>query len=203
MNKKNELLQQIEILKLRFVNNHNCDDSIVDDIMALNRLSLLNELSNNEIRYKYTDDEYGREAKKIHGFSPIKRAYDGDAGIDLPVILKEEHRKVGAMEVWPNEREMLHTGICMEFPIGYYGRIIHRSSTEKNHRLRVIEGVIDDYRGELLVQVHNTNSCKVSVYHGDRLSQLIIARTYPFVVNEAEELRPSVRGSKGFGSSGK
>lgn len=94
----------------------------------------------------------------------------------------------------------------MEFPIGYYGRIVHRSSTEKNHRLRVIEGIIDDYRGELYLQVHNTNSCKVSVYHGDRLGQLILARTYPFpiqAVEDNEELRPSKRGFNGFGSSGK
>lgn len=198
-----ELDDEINKLKLKFRNSHNMDASLVEDLLQINHLSYLKGIVINKIRYKYTEDEYGEEAKRIHQEIPIQRAYPGDAGIDLPTILSAADRKHGGLEIWPNEREMLHTGLYMEFPVGYYGRIIHRSSTEKKHRLRVIEGIIDDYRGEILIQVHNTNSCKVNVYHGDRLGQIILARTYPFPIEEAQELRPSSRGSNGFGSSGK
>jgi len=199
----NELSSEINRLKLKFQNTYGLDPEVVEDFLKINHLSYLKGIMNSKIKYKYLDNEFGKEAREIHKKSPLKRAYPGDAGIDLPVILSEAHRKHGGIEVWPNEREILHTGIYMEFPVGYYGRIIHRSSTEKNHRLRVIEGIIDDYRGEILVQVHNTNTCKVKVYHGDRLAQIILARTYPFPIEEAQELRPSARGSNGFGSSGK
>ena len=106
------------------------------------------------------------------------------------------------MQIWPGERVILHTGVVMEFPVGYWGRIIHRSSTERRSRLRIIEGVIDDYRGEILIQVHNGNSCHASVEHGHKLAQLIIHKTANFECEPADELRPSVRGAKGFGSSG-
>jgi len=199
----NDLKSQINMLKCKMENTYGINPNIVDDFLTLNHISYLKGIMDSKIRYKYLDDEFGREAREVHKKSPLRRAYPGDAGIDLPVILSESHLKHGGIEVWPNEREILHTGICMEFPVGYYGRIIHRSSTEKNHRLRVIEGIIDDYRGEILVQVHNTNTCKVKVYHGDRLAQIILARTYPFPIEETAELRPSARGNNGFGSSGK
>lgn len=163
------------------------------------------EITNNRIRYRYTDDEYGVAARRLHQeFGKLNRAYVGDAGIDLPIVLSEEQRKIGGgNDIWPGEREVLHTGIQMEFPVGYYARIVHRSSTEKKHRLRVIEGIIDDYRGEVLVQVHNPNTCQVKVHHGDRLGQLILSKTRPFEIEYSNDLRPSERGLNGFGSSGK
>lgn len=182
------------------IERYNTEDEFLNYIAQA-----VNTINNNKtIRYKYTDDQYGKSAKEIHANkNMLSRAYKGDAGIDLPIVLSDEDIKHGFKRIWPNEREMLHTGIIMEFPIGYYGRIIHRSSTEKTHRLRVIEGIIDDYRGEILVQVHNQNSSTVDVYHGDRLSQLILSKSFPFKLENATNLRPSTRGAKGFGSSGK
>lgn len=157
------------------------------------------------IRFKFTDDEYGEEAKKIYYEDPnyLKQAYPGDAGIDLHIMLSKEDRKLGKKVIWPGEREMLNTGIIMEYPHGFYGRIVHRSSTEKNHRLRIIEGIIDDYRGPILIQVHNGNQCQVEVQHGARLAQLIISKTVSFRTEFSKTLRESRRGAKGFGSSGK
>lgn len=190
-------------LGIKFKNRYNIDSGVVEDIIMLINLFSNSVNHDNKIKFKYTDDEYGEYAKKLHMESPLKRAYEGDAGIDLPIVLSADDQKHGHKKVWPNEREMLHTGIIMEFPIGYYGRIIHRSSTEKVHRLRVIEGVIDDYRGEILVQVHNQNTACVDVYHGARIGQLVLARTFPFEIIESDNLRPSQRGANGFGSSGK
>lgn len=161
--------------------------------------------SKEPIRYSFTDDEYGEAAKKLSQDMPnyLTHSYPGDAGIDLPIVLNEQDRNHTRKLIWPDERVMLHTGIIMEFPIGFWGRIIHRSSTEKQHRLRVIEGVIDDYRGEILIQVHNGNACQVEVYHGDRLAQLILAKTASFKCEYSNTLRPSKRSTSGFGSSGR
>jgi dUTP pyrophosphatase len=147
----------------------------------------------------YTTDEYGKAAKEL---GLIHHSYDRDAGIDLPTILTGEYR-VHGVTVYPGERQMLHTGICVAFPKGYWGRIIHRSSTEKKYRLRVIEGVIDDYRGELLVQVHNMNSFPIKIEHGQRIGQLIVLKTASFKCREVNALPPSERGANGFGSSGR
>jgi dUTP pyrophosphatase len=152
-----------------------------------------------QIRIKYTDDEFGEAAKKL----PLpKYAFKGDAGFDLPVVLEEEYRAHG-MEVYPDQRVMLHTGMIIEFPQKCWGRIIHRSSTEKKHRLRVIEGVIDDYRGEIICQVHNMNSYPIRIEHGQKIGQLILCDVRSFEIVVANELRPSARAARGFGSTGK
>lgn len=156
------------------------------------------EEENQAISYTYCDNEYG-EAARLIGLP--KRVYEGDAGVDLSIVLSADEREHGKT-IWPGERELLHTGLIAAFPRGYFGRIIHRSSTEKRSRLRIIEGTIDDYRGELMVQVHNGNQCRVQVQHGQRLAQLILCKAMPFPAEYRDELRPSDRKNRGFGSSG-
>lgn len=151
------------------------------------------------IRIKYTDDGYGEAAKE---FGLPQRAYDDDAGLDLVTVLDSDSRGHGCMRIHPDERICLHTGIVAEFPIGYWGMIIHRSSSERRFRLRVVEGVIDDYRNELLIQVHNMNTWPIDIEHGQKIAQLILFKTVNFKCEIAEALRPSKRGSNGFGSSG-
>jgi len=196
-------IDKINEIKLRFEHSYHLPTSIVDDILALNKMSDDIMFDKEKIKFKYVDDEYGAMAKEWHEkHHSLKRAYKGDAGIDLPIVLSEAEQEHGGLRIWSGDRISLHTGIIMEFPEGYWGRIIHRSSTEKDRRLRIIEGVIDDYRGEILVQVHNQNSDTVEVYHGDRIGQIIIAKSCPFTIEHSYTLRESHRGSKGFGSSG-
>lgn len=152
-----------------------------------------------DILVQYTDDEYGEESKRI---GLIKRAYVGDAGLDLPTILNKEERQNGFKRIWPYERVRLHTGIMVAFPNGYFGRIIHRSSTEYRYRLRVVEGTIDQYRNELLVCVHNDNPYPIDIQHGQRLAQLIVLKTASFGCREVNKLPSSERQANGFGSSG-
>lgn len=153
-----------------------------------------------KLRVKFTNDEYGEAAKEL---GLIKYSYPGDGGIDLPIVLSKEQRNGPGITIFPGDRILLHTGMIMEFPEGYCARIIHRSSTEKTHRLRVIEGLIDDYRGEILVQVHNMNSYPIVFQHGERAAQIILFKACSMTIEEADTLRPSKRGSKGFGSSGR
>lgn len=174
---------------------------IADKRDELKKLKYYND---NKIRFTYSNDEYGELAKELHQEIGVpKYAYPGDAGFDLPIVLSREDMKNGSQIIWPHERSILYTGMIFEFPIGYHGRIIHRSSCEKNYRLRVIEGTIDDYRGQVLIQVANQNSCQVVVRHGNRLAQMVILPNSGFDIEYSEELRPSKRSARGFGSSGK
>ena len=176
--------------------------SVEDMIDIVNSVNAANDQG--IIQFVYTDDEYGEAARELHKARKLGPTYPGDAGIDLPIVLSVEDRKHGKKVIWPGEREMLHTGIIMEFPPGYFGRIVHRSSTEKVFRLRVVEGIIDNgFRGPLKSHVYNGNTCQAEVYHGDRLAQLILAKTASFQCTEVDKLNPSSRDVSGWGSSGR
>lgn len=188
---------------IQFCASHGYGYLYKDEIKVFEILSKLWEEYQNLnkiIKIKFTEDEYGDEAKKL---GLPKYAYNDDAGFDLPTILlkKEQQQK---FRIFPGDKVMLHTGLKLEFPKGYWGRIIHRSSTEQRHRLRIIEGVIDEgYRGEMLVQVHNLNTFPLDIEHGQKLAQLILCQTCNFTIEETDKLSESARGSSGFGSSGK
>ncbi len=153
-----------------------------------------------KILVKYAENIFGKAAVEFG--LPKYTYFAEDAGIDLPVVLDEEHRESG-LTIYPGDRAMLHSGLLIEPPHGYWSRIIHRSSTEKRHRLRVIEGVIDaGYRNEIITQVHNSNSFPIVVKHGQRIAQLILCPLVCFQIELATELSKSARGKSGFGSSG-
>jgi dUTP pyrophosphatase len=187
-------------------NYNNADLTLYENLLITNRLNDLRKekyYEETKIKFTYSDDEYGEIAKELHKEIGIpKYAYPGDAGFDLPIVLSKDDMKNGSQIIWPNERGILHTGMIFEFPVGYHGRIIHRSSCEKNYRLRVIEGIIDDYRGQVLIQVANQNTCQVIVKHGNRLAQMVILPNSGFNIAYSDVLRVSKRNNSGFGSSG-
>ena len=151
-------------------------------------------------KIKFTEDEYGEECKIRFGL-PSYSYYGEDAGADLPVVLDREHRD--GFTIFPGDRAILHSGMIIELPKGYWCRIIHRSSTEKRHRLRVIEGVIDSgYRAEMLTQVHNSNTFPITIKHGQRIAQFIVNKLCFFKFVETNILSSSARDRHGFGSSG-
>lgn len=106
--------------------------------------------------------------------------------------------------IYPQERALVKTGIVLEIPDGYYGRIAPRSGLALKNGIDVMAGVIDsDYRGEIGVILYNTD--KTVPFHikiGDRIAQLIIEKYYNFDLEKAEDLNSSDRGSGGFGSTG-
>lgn len=130
-------------------------------------------------------------------------AKPGDAGADLFVVLPVEERETG-ITIFPGERKLLPTGIRVQLPRGYWARITHRSSTEKRHRLRVVEGTIDQgFRGDLFTQVSNDNTFPVHIEHGARIAQLILHPIIHGMFHEVDQLSASERGTSGFGSSGR
>ncbi len=105
----------------------------------------------------------------------------------------------------PGETAFVHTGIAVELPAGTVGLVYARSGLACKQDLAPANkvGVIDcDYRGEVLVALHNHGHETRSVERGDRIAQLVIAPYYTAAFAEAEELSETVRGAGGFGSTG-
>lgn len=110
-----------------------------------------------------------------------------------------------AVEIPAGETVVIHTGLAVEIPEGYCGLVYARSglATKKGLAPANKVGVIDaDYRGEVMVSLHNHTQQMQTVMPGERIAQLVIA---PFLKAEfeiAEELSDTSRGSGGFGSTG-
>ena len=122
------------------------------------------------------------------------------AGADLYACETED------ITIAPGETRLIHTGLSFEIPEGFGGFIYARSSLGTKRGLAPANkvGVIDaDYRGEVMVSLHNHSMEAQTVSPGERVAQLVIA---PFLKAEftvAEELSDTVRGAGGFGSTGK
>ena len=120
------------------------------------------------------------------------------AGADLYTI-------DGPVTVAPHTTTLLHTGLAVEIPEGYCGLIFARSGLASKRGLAPANkvGVIDaDYRGEVMVALHNHTDEPKTVEQGERIAQLAIL---PFLAAEyelADELSDTVRGEGGFGSTG-
>lgn len=124
------------------------------------------------------------------------RAHINDAGADL--------YSIEDIVIPPSSRATIKTGISIEIPTGFYGRVAPRSGLAAKYGIDILAGVVDStYRGEILVIMLNTdtsNSFKVSC--GDRIAQLIVQHHQNYYFIESEELSSTDRGSGGFGSSG-
>lgn len=101
---------------------------------------------------------------------------------------------------------LIHTGLALEIPEGYCGLIFARSGLATKRGLAPANkvGVIDaDYRGEIMVALHNHSDVPVTVEAGERVAQLAIVPFLKAEFCECDELSDTVRGAGGFGSTGK
>ena len=111
----------------------------------------------------------------------------------------------GDVVIEPGQTVLIHTGLAAEIPIGYAGLIYARSGLASKKGLAPANkvGVVDaDYRGEIMVALHNHSDAAASVTHGERIAQLVIAPFLAADFNEVDELNDTERGSGGFGSTG-
>ena len=121
------------------------------------------------------------------------------AGSDLYACLDED------VTIQPGETVLIKTGWAMEIPEGFAGLIYARSglATKKGLAPANKVGVVDaDYRGEIMVPLHNHSKVAAVIEHGERIAQMVIT---PFLTAEymiAEELDETLRGEGGFGSTG-
>ena len=131
-----------------------------------------------------------------HKLAPAKV---GDAGIDI--VASE------SVNIQANDTELVHTGLYVEIPEGYYIEVVGRSSLHKRG-IHVNKGIIDTgYRGEILVSMSNRNfwdideSDYLSVIKGDRIAQLIVKKKVEVKFEPVDKLEDSERGEDGFGST--
>lgn len=121
------------------------------------------------------------------------------AGADLYACIDE------SVKIDAGCTEFIHTGIAIELPQYTVGLIYARSGLACKKGLAPANkvGVIDcDYRGEIMVALHNHSSAQIIVESGERIAQMVIA---PYIYGEYEivdELSDTVRGCGGFGSTG-
>lgn len=103
------------------------------------------------------------------------------------------------------ETKFIHTGLAMEIPVGLVGLIYARSGMACKKGLAPANkvGVIDsDYRGEIIVALHNHSNNPVTVEKGDRVAQMVLTPYIFGAYTEVEELSDTIRGECGFGSTG-
>jgi len=123
------------------------------------------------------------------------RAHDTDAGLDF---FSDE-----SINIDPNHRCIVSTGISLAIPSFYYGKISDRSSMAVKG-IDVCAGIIDSgYRGEVKIVLHNSGSNSYKIEKGDKIAQMIITPVPSTIIQVVDELDETVRSVGGFGSSGK
>lgn len=121
------------------------------------------------------------------------------AGADLYACLPEP------VTIAPGETEKIPTGLAMEIPEGWAGLVYARSGLSCKQGLAPANkvGVVDsDYRGEIMVFLHNHGAEPRTVSSGDRIAQLVLAQCPQADFSPADDLSDTVRGGGGFGSTG-
>jgi len=132
------------------------------------------------------------------------RAHEDDAGYDL-YASPYEGFEAGSVPIIGNGNQTFHTGIAMEIPKGYVGLVFARSGigVKRGLKPRNCVGVIDsNYRGEIMVCLHNDTSATAYVEVGERIAQIVIVPYYKYELNLVDELSDTDRGENGWGSSG-
>lgn len=121
------------------------------------------------------------------------------AGYDLYAAVNYD------IEIQPHSTVKVDTGISIEIPEGYFGGIYARSGLATKQGLRPANciGVVDaDYRGPIIVALHNDTMYPQRIKAGERIAQLIIQPYLNVDFNVVDELTDTERGEGGFGSTG-
>lgn len=124
-------------------------------------------------------------------------AYSGDAGLDLS--------SCAPISLAPGERALVPTGLAVAIPPGYAGFVQPRSGLAASNGITIVNspGLIDSgYRGEIQVVLLNTDPERTfAAEAGERIAQLVVLPVPDLDVREVNDLSPSERGARGFGSS--
>lgn len=115
------------------------------------------------------------------------------ANVELPITLQ------------PLERYLVPTGLFIELPEGYEAQIRPRSGLALKQGITCLNspGTVDsDYRGELKVILINLSNTTQVINNGDRIAQMVIAKTAMAELFLVQQLNDTVRGDGGFGHTG-
>ncbi len=123
-------------------------------------------------------------------------SYPGDAAFDLTASEK--------ITLLPGERVQIKTGLKMEIPEGFVGFIWDKSGLSHKSGLKTLGGVVDSgYRGEVMVGIINLSKDSYIFERGNKVAQMCIQKKEVVNIVEVDEISDTVRGSGGFGSTGK
>ena len=141
------------------------------------------------------------QIKKLHENAKLPTYGSvGAAGADLYALIEGE-----PIVIQPGQTVMIHTGLAMAIPKGYVGLNFARSGLASKRGLAPANkvGVIDsDYRGELMVALHNHGDIPQTIENGDRIAQFLIMPVVTAQFVEVDTLDETQRGQGGFGSTG-
>lgn len=130
-----------------------------------------------------------------------KRQTEGSVGFDLSSI---EDMTIKNTNVQP-KAYLIHTGIALDIPKGYHGKIFLRSSTGLNTKLRLANGtgIIDsDYKGEIMLIIENNARQYQTIRKGERIAQILIEKDEDVTFVETTKAPRQTR-HRGLGSTGK
>ena len=148
-----------------------------------------------ELKIKAVSEKIGKEIPAPFYASP------GAAAMDLHACVEE------AVVIPAGQRRVIPTGIAIALPsAGYVALVFARSGLGIKHGIAPANcvGVIDsDYRGEIMVGLHNAGDSDYTIQPADRIAQLMITPVIQAQITMVEQLDDTQRGAGGFGSTGK
>lgn len=121
------------------------------------------------------------------------------AGMDLKANITEPIT-IGSLE-----RVLIPTGIYIELPVGFEAQVRPRSGLAAKNGITVINspGTVDaDYRGQIHACLINLSKDPFTIYPGERIAQMVVAKHEVVEWEEVEVLSETVRGENGHGSTG-
>jgi dUTP pyrophosphatase len=147
-----------------------------------------------------------------------KYATIGSAGLDVQANLENVKELKGtdffidqrdgfsSVMILPRGRVLIPTGLYFSLPEGTHLDVRPRSGLALKQGLTVINtpGLLDsDYRNELGVVLINLSKDKQTIFHGDRIAQIVLMKSEKIIWEQVESLDETTRGMGGFGSTGK
>ena len=141
------------------------------------------------------------QIKKLNSKVKVpKYKTDGSSGVDLEACIENP------IIVEPNSSKLIPTGISLSIPQDCEVQVRPRSGLAAESSISVLNtpGTIDsDYRGEIKIILFNHGNEQFVVKNGDRIAQMVLVPVFKFQFEEVNELTQTIRGSGGFGSTGK
>jgi len=125
---------------------------------------------------------------------------EGASGVDIMALLENK------ITLDPGESKIIPTGLSIAIPDDLEIQIRPRSGLAAKSNVSVLNtpGTIDsDYRGEIKIILINHSNEKFEVKNGDRIAQMVLMPVLKFKFEEVSKLDDTIRGSGGFGSTGK
>lgn len=124
------------------------------------------------------------------------QGHKGDAGYDLRTpyeVMVPAHGEV-----------TIDTGVHIEVPRGYYGKLESKSGLNVNHSIVSLGGVIDfGYTGSIRAKLYNLSNEPYTFQKGDKVVQIVFMPCLDVNFVSTDRLADTERGENGFGSTGK